>query len=114
MIKTETKKFLLVLPLALLTMIIPCIVGEKQVLSSVLLIIIGILMLTIDFSFRNLIFYFAVLISGPIAEAVVIHFGMWTYTNPAIIGVPIWLFFVWGNAGLYIVRLKEFIFSFNN
>jgi len=77
-----------------------------------MLFFIGLIMLSIDWRKKNLIFYFAILISGPIAEAFAIYFGTWTYSNPVFIGVPVWLFFVWGNAGLYVVKLKEFIFSF--
>ena len=110
--KKEVKNFLLICPLALSTLIIPSFLGDNQILSSVALFLVGLLMLRIDWSKRNLVFYFTMLISGPIAEAVAIYFGAWTYANPVFIGIPIWLFFVWGNAGLYVVKLKEVVFSF--
>ena len=112
--KKEVKNFLLICPLAFLTLVIPSFLWKEQVLSSLLLFLIGLLMLNIDFSFKKVVFYFVVLISGPITEAIAIYFGAWSYTTPIFIGVPIWLFFVWGNSGLYIVTLKDFIFSFNN
>jgi hypothetical protein len=109
--KKETKNFLLICPLTLLTLIIPSFLWSNQILSSVLLILVGLLMLSIDWRYKNLVFYLVVLISAPMAEAIAIYFGAWTYTRPVFIGIPIWLFFVWGNAGLYVVKLKEFIFS---
>ena len=110
--RKELKNFLLVSPLALATLFIPSLLGSNQVLSSTLLFIMGLLMLCVDWRLKNFAFYFAMLVGGPIAEAVAIYFGAWTYTNPIIIGVPIWLFFVWGNTGIYVVKLKELIYSF--
>lgn len=110
--KKEIKNFALICPLALLSLLIPSIWGSNQLLTSIILFLIGFLMLSINWSKKNFIFYLLVLISGPVAEAIAIYFGAWTYTNPIFMGVPIWLFFVWGNAGLYIVQLKDFIFSF--
>lgn len=109
--KTEIKRFLLTCPLAFLTLIIPSFLGNNQLLSSALLLLAGLLMLSIDWSCRNLLFYFAILITGPLSEAMAIYFGAWTYTNPVFIGIPIWLPFVWGNAGIYVIRLKDAIFS---
>lgn len=112
LMKKELKNFIIICPLALITLIIPSLWGHNQLLVSIVLLIIGLLMLSIGWEKNNLIFYIAVVISGPIAEAIAIYFGAWTYTNPVFIGVPIWLFFVWGNAGLYIVKLKELISSY--
>lgn len=109
--KKEIKNFLLICPLAFLTLLVPSFLGKNQVISCLVLFVIGLIMLSIDWRKKNFIFYFAILISGPIAEAFAIYFGAWNYTSPVFIGIPIWLFFVWGNAGLYVVKLKEFIFS---
>lgn len=35
---------------------------------------------------------------GPIAEALSIAAGAWSYANPQFFGVPVWLPFVWGAA----------------
>lgn len=68
-------------------------------------------MLSIEWNYKYIIFFILVVISGPIAEAIAIYFGAWTYTTPLLIGIPAWLPFVWGNAGLYIARLKSFVYS---
>lgn len=103
--------FLLSCPLALATLLIPSFLGGSQILSSVFLLAVGILMLVIDWHPRNVLFYVAVMISGPISEAIAIYFGVWTYADPFFFGVPLWLLFVWGNAGIYFIRLKDVIFS---
>jgi len=109
--KTETKKFLLTCVLALATLFIPIVFGHNQLLSIGLLLITSLLMLSMNWSYGYLIFFILVLISGPAAEATAIHFGTWRYEDPFFFGVPIWLPLVWGNAGLYIVRLWSFIDS---
>jgi hypothetical protein len=111
--KSELKKFILTCPLALLTLVVPSFLSVNQILSAVLLICISILMLSLEWNRKYLILFLAVSISGPIAEAVAIYFGAWAYTKPLFIGIPIWLPFVWGNAGLYIARLKSLIYSFS-
>lgn len=42
---------------------------------------------------------------GPLAEAVAIYFGAWTYAIPQFIGIPVWLPVLWGLAGVFIVRV---------
>lgn len=49
------------------------------------------------------------MIFGPIAEAIAIAFGSWTYSNSQIVGVPIWLSPLWGIAALYFIALAIFI-----
>ena len=33
--------------------------------------------------------------------------GAWAYDSPQLLGIPIWLPFVWGNAGLFILNMAE-------
>lgn len=68
-------------------------------------------MLGVEWSAKNAVYYLLVFISGPLAESVAIHFGAWSYAQPVFIGIPLWLPFAWGNAGLYVLRLKSFIDS---
>jgi len=110
--KTELRKFLLSCPLALLTLVTPSLFGQNQLVTVLILVCISLLMLNIEWSFKYVIFFMLVCISGPVAEAVAIYFGAWTYSNALFIGVPAWLPLVWGNAGLYIARLKALVDSF--
>lgn len=68
-------------------------------------------MLAIEWNKKNLFLYVAIFISGPVAESIAIYFGAWSYDNPALLGFPLWLPFVWGNAGLYVLRVKDLIDS---
>ncbi|NQV93487.1 hypothetical protein HQ403_03275 [Candidatus Kaiserbacteria bacterium] len=47
---------------------------------------------------------------GPVMEIIVINMGgAWNYSQPHILGIPFWLPFLWGNAGLFINRINLFI-----
>ena len=46
-----------------------------------------------------------VVIVGPIAEIVAIHFGAWTYANPSFLGIPIWLIPLYGALILAVRRI---------
>jgi hypothetical protein len=44
---------------------------------------------------------------GAFAESIAVHYGIWTYKNPDFLGVPYYLPFVWANASIAIVALRE-------
>jgi len=44
---------------------------------------------------------------GSLAEVICIHFGAWTYTNPTLFGIPLWLPVGWGIAVVTIIRMSE-------
>ena len=44
---------------------------------------------------------------GPLAEAVSVWRGGWTYSDPDLFGVPVWLPVGWGLACLILKRLSE-------
>ena len=53
-------------------------------------------------------------VAGSIAEAVAIEFGAWHYTNPTLLGVPIWLPLLWGLAVVFIRRISDAILRFTD
>jgi hypothetical protein len=46
-------------------------------------------------------------LAGGLAESFAISFGTWTYGKPQLIGVPAWLFILWGIAAVFMVTLNE-------
>ena len=47
---------------------------------------------------------------GAAAESFVIQLGgAWSYPDPQLFGIPIWLPLVWGTAGVFLVRASGFI-----
>ena len=45
---------------------------------------------------------------GPLAEGLAIQTGAWAYASPSVLGIPLWLPFVWGNAALFIQNSADF------
>jgi hypothetical protein len=53
------------------------------------------------------ILYLAGAVIGPTAEIVATHAGIWTYTQPTFLNIPVWLPFAWGFAVVLIVRIAQ-------
>jgi hypothetical protein len=41
---------------------------------------------------------------GSIAEIIAVYFSVWSYSVISIINVPLWLFLVWADAGVFIYQ----------
>lgn len=67
--------------------------------------------LIMKFSHRkdDLIFFYVPLVLGPIGEVFCVRAGAWEYSQPAFLGLPIWLPLLWGLAGLVVARLVAVI-----
>jgi hypothetical protein len=46
---------------------------------------------------------------GPFAEIISIHFGVWQYANPTLLGIPVWLPLGWGFGIVFMKRVAETI-----
>jgi len=44
-------------------------------------------------------------ILGPIAEIIATKVGIWQYTLPTFLNIPLWLPFAWGFAAVLIIRI---------
>jgi hypothetical protein len=54
-------------------------------------------------------FFLVIAVLGSVAEAVFVHFGVWRYTNPTLLGVPLWFPLAFGTTGLIGGRLARTI-----
>ena len=68
-----------------------------------------ILMIVMRFWFkkRDIHFFLIGAIIGTIGEIICTNFGVWKYTNPTFLGIPIWLPLAWGLASVLIKRIVE-------
>nr|AQS34583.1 hypothetical protein [uncultured archaeon] len=83
--------------------------------NTLLLVIISIFWLAGLIIWRNyndFIFFLVGAVIGTIAEIICINEGVWQYSNPSFIGIPIWLPFAWGLATILIKRTAESILRF--
>jgi len=53
------------------------------------------------------IIFMAGAILGSIAEIIATHAGVWSYTLPTFLNIPVWLPFAWGFVSVIIVRVAQ-------
>jgi len=56
-------------------------------------------------------YYLAGFVIGPSAEIAATYFGVWTYANPTLLNIPIWLPFAWGLAAVMILRIGQTVIT---
>lgn len=112
--KTEIKKSILSSMLALATLGATVLFWGNTTLLLILLFVTSLLMLAAERNKTALIVFLITFVAGPIAEALAVYFGAWSYAQPHFMGVPFWLPFLWGNAGLFIYRSGRFLDFLNN
>jgi hypothetical protein len=54
---------------------------------------------------EDLVLYVGGAILGPIAEIIATKVGIWHYTLPTFLNIPLWLPFAWGFAAVLIIRI---------
>lgn len=101
----QIKKSFLNSFLALTTFIAAYFLWESPVLLVIILGTISLLMLWLEGEKNAFLVFIIVFVLGPLFEGFMIHSGAWEYAVSHILGFPIWLPFVWGNAALFIKRL---------
>ncbi len=80
---------------------------ENNILLTVILLIGWLFGIKFWHKKDDIYFFVIGAIGGPIAEVVAINFGAWQYSNPTILGIPIWLPLAWGFAAVMIKRFAE-------
>jgi hypothetical protein len=77
------------------------------IILSVAMAILAVLAWRLDPKPGDLLYLVAAAVFGPLAEAVAIARGAWTYADPDFLGIPLWLPVGWGLAYLLLKRLSE-------
>lgn len=100
-------KFVLNAALALATLFLTALLWQYPIALIALLLVTAAAILRIRPNATSVVVYATAFVFGPAAEAVSITTGAWAYDSPNFLGVPVWLPFVWGNAGLFILNMAE-------
>lgn len=87
---------------AIITLLLVILLWNNTAILIVFLLMVGVGMYFISPTPISLAIYIISFVIGPLAESAAIYSGIWTYTNPVIIGLPLWLPFAWANCGLCI------------
>jgi uncharacterized membrane protein YoaT (DUF817 family) len=86
---------------------------ESPLLLLLFLVILSTVMIAIGKIKEDVYLYIIVFFVGPAVEITAIAFGAWKYSFPNMLGIPIWLPFAWGSAGLFIKRIYLEISNLN-
>jgi len=78
---------------------------ENNLLASVLVLLVYLLIRFLWPKKHDDIYFITGGIIGPVVEIICIHFGIWSYTNPSGLGIPLWLPLAWGLATVMITRI---------
>jgi hypothetical protein len=57
---------------------------------------------------KELFWYLLICVAGTIVEIVLVNFGHgWTYSNPDVFGIPLWIPLFWGLVGTTIIIVYQ-------
>ncbi len=80
---------------------------QSYVILTFLLASVLIIMLLMWHGRDDVYIIIAGAIIGPSAEIICVNAGAWSYAVPNILGIPYWLPFAWGAAGLLLKKAVE-------
>ena len=106
---SEIEKVLINSVCAVTTLALISFFWEQTVLLIFLLGATGVYMLVNEGSWSAVPLYFVAFLLGPLAEFFGIHSGAWSYSSPYLLGFPLWLPLLWGNAALFFRRMTIFL-----
>ena len=104
---SDRRKFALNALLALATLLLTAALWRYPVALVALLLVTAAAIFIIRPNATSVVVYATAFFFGPAAEAVSITTGAWAYHSDNFLGVPVWLPFVWGNAGLFLLNTSE-------
>lgn len=89
----------------ILTILIIILFYKKILFTTILLFILSILMLLKYKSKIAIKIFITGSILGALVEMICIYYGVWSYTFPNFVNIPLWLIPWWGAASLFIYRM---------
>jgi hypothetical protein len=104
---TEPRKALVNATLALATLLLTSVLWRYPLGLTALLIVAGAAIYALRPSRTSACVYATGFVFGPLAEGLAIQTGAWEYASPSVLGIPVWLPFVWGNAALFIQNTAD-------
>jgi hypothetical protein len=104
----DSRRALLNATLGLATLLLTSALWRYPLALTSLQIATGIAIYSLRPSRTTACVYAVGFVFGPLAEGLAIQTGAWEYASPSVLGIPLWLPFVWGNAALFIQNSADF------
>lgn len=84
---------------------------KNNLYSTIIAIVLVIMAFLLFHKKEDLVFFWLGALFGTIAEIVCVYYGVWTYSNPVVLGIPLWLPILWGFAWLFARRIRDTILN---
>lgn len=94
---------------SILTLSSVIILWNSDYLLTLVLFLIAVFWLYFNYEKNYILTFVICSILGAFAEVIAIQFGVWQYSNPSFLGIPIWLFPLWGLASLTMISINSTI-----
>ena len=105
---SDSRRALLNATLGLATLLLTSVLWRYPLALTSLQIATGIAIYSLRPTRTTACVYVVGFVFGPLAEGLAIQTGAWEYASPSVLGIPLWLPFVWGNAALFIQNSADF------
>ena len=105
------KRELTVIIHSLILLLLVVTLFKIPLLLTLILLILNVSVLFLLKSKVTTLNYLGAFMFGSISEIFAIYFGVWNYSIPSFFGIPIWLPFVWGSAGLLFCETALFLIN---
>lgn len=104
----RNNKFVVTGILAVISLLSVASMWDNNIVLFVMLLSTSVLMLSVEKSKQEVETFIFSAVFGASAECIAIIFGAWTYSNPDLFNIPIWLPFLWGIAAVFMVRVYKY------
>lgn len=82
---------------------------QQTILLTAILFFLSLVELLAVGSKKLVIIFIVSGLGGAAIEIISIYFGIWAYNIKSFWGIPMWLFPLWGNAGIFIVTIYKLL-----
>ena len=106
--KKEVRDILLAIFLILYVVFSVSLLYRNNILVTILVLIGCAIGLWFWHEKEDVACFIIVMIAGSLSEILTIHFGVWTYTHPSFLGIPIWLVPLYG---VNIIAVRRIAYS---
>jgi hypothetical protein len=95
--------------ISLFCIFVPALFYKNNTVTLVLFLIGTAVALSLWHDKIDCLFFGMGMIAGVVTESVCVNFGVWSYANPQIFGLPVWLILAWGLFMLVINRVGKIV-----
>lgn len=82
----------------------------SNLIMTIAFLILSVFMLLWSDNLEKIV-YFSGFVLFPIVDVIVVRTGIWSYGNPTLLGVPVWLPFPYALSSLIIIKIGKSLYN---